>query len=350
MSAWWDPKKRQAERDNAIAVNLEVLKGVKALEEAPDNIGKALTSELAEKAGATVTLKNDIKDHNKAYKKKFEEKDKAASKKESHEITHQAAMEHAAMTGKAYENAVANDAKLARDLKEMEKKKNQLPLLLESAEEEEELMKNAAEDILGFMSLPRSKRILGSESGASTELIAGELGCENCHQVFDLIYGTLHSKMNRLFNLGVDFDDITLSTRPHIKLLRRAIITVCFPNDIHPDVRKKLKKQVSPSHMHEVTKGLWEDDMEDEENNKKRKADGMSAEALAKAFTPEKLQEAISIATARSSKRLKLGASTDSPSISNSTIVTDGGSAYTTPGHVMFKRAGEDIEEGVEET
>jgi poly-D-alanine transfer protein DltD len=91
MSPWWE--KRQAEGNSAVAVQLEVLKGVKALEEAPDNISEALTSQQAEKAGATTTLKNDIKDHNKTYKKKLDEKIKAASKKESHEVTHQAAMQ-----------------------------------------------------------------------------------------------------------------------------------------------------------------------------------------------------------------------------------------------------------------
>jgi hypothetical protein len=83
-------------------------------------------------------------------------------------------------------------------------------------------LNNSAEEILALMSLPRSKRPLGSESGASTELIARELGCENCPQMFELDYKMLHAKMMRLFNLGVDFGDITLSTRPRKKQLHQA--------------------------------------------------------------------------------------------------------------------------------
>ena len=90
-------------------------------------------------------------------------------------------------------------------------------------------------------------------------------------------YNELLFRMTRLSNLRVDFDEVTLTTHPSLKLLlHRAVIQICFPNDIHPEVKKKLKKQPSPrSRMYEVTKGIFDDSVDEKEENKKRKADSM---------------------------------------------------------------------------
>lgn len=320
MSSWFATKKQQEAKDKAIAEKLLPFKGVKALGKPPDDINEALQTELSQKTAAKTTLQNELAAHNKKYMKKLDDKEKASNAKESHETIHNRAVEHAAMTFKAFENADEEDKRLGQELREMEVMKNELPILLGNAKAEEDAMATAWHAIEAQIAEPKAKRVLGSDSGASSELLASVLGCDTCQEMLGLSYDELLFKMTSLSNLGVEFDEVTLSSRPSLKLLHRAVIQVCFPNDIHPEVKKKLKKQPSPrSRMHEVTKGIFDDSVDEEEESKKRKADNMSAAELAAVFTPEKLQEAMTIQSSRS-KRAKVIDSSES--LSNTTITT----------------------------